>query len=202
MNKINYLFIGKDPYFFNTEKMKVDENAEYKNIQLKNYPTENVAFFPYYTDGKRENNNEWLNIVTFRRIIGLLSKKQLSCIDDFHTTFQKKPEQIAFDYQKKGVYFCNLNEIKANITKESINSLIIENDNKFWEIDTNTKVLCFGSDAIKYFKTKQLYKNHSSNLGTFPHPSSNNYNVFWKHYDKDFNPIIHNLDIDLLPPTP
>ncbi|MDW4114059.1 hypothetical protein QI059_08100 [Staphylococcus saprophyticus] len=198
MEKIKYLLIGESPYFYNKDDKTVEENPEYKNIQLQNYPTNNVAFFPYYTDEKSENNNQWLNIVTFRRIIGLLSKKQLSYKDDFYNIFQKTPKQIAMDYQKDKVYFCNLNEM--NIIN-NINYLTIENNYQKWKIDSTTNILCFGSKAINYFNSND-FSNYSLKIATFPHPSSNNYNVFWKHYDKDFNPVIHNLDIDLLPPTP
>ncbi|MDW4036952.1 hypothetical protein QI102_08275 [Staphylococcus saprophyticus] len=199
MEEIKYLFIGESPYSYIKKDKKIKEKADYKNIQLPNYPTDSVAFFPYYTDNKIESNKEWLKIVTFRRIIGLLSNKRLSYEDNFYDIFQKTPKQIAKAYQKEKAYFCNLNEI--TIKKKNSNYLTIENNNKEWKIDSTTKILCFGREAIKYFTSSDFYE-YKLKIATFPHPSTNNYNVFWKHYDKNFNPIIHNLDIDLLPPTP
>ncbi|MDW4040332.1 hypothetical protein QI322_06980 [Staphylococcus saprophyticus] len=191
IEKINYLFVGESPYF----KDKKKEERKYYNIEPKyNYPTELVAFFPEYVNNHKDNI---FKITTYKRIIGLLNNDRVSINDSSN---YDSANNIVKKYKEQGTYFCNLNELKDLITF-SERSLKIAKKNTTWIIDSTTKILCFGSDAINYFTSTDFYK-YKLNIATFPHPSPNNYNVFWKHYDKDFNPIIHNLNIDLLPPTP
>ncbi|EZX23446.1 hypothetical protein V070_00927 [Staphylococcus aureus C0673] len=191
IEKITYLFVGESPYF----KDKKKEEREYYNIKPEfDYPTELVAFFPEYVNNHKGNI---FKITTYKRIIGLLNNDRVS-VDD--SSNYDSPINIVKKYKEQSIYFCNLSELK-NLITFSENSLKITKNEKTWIIDSTTKILCFGSEAINHFTHTDLYK-YKLKIATFPHPSPNNYNVFWKHYDKDFNPIIHNLDINLLPPTP
>ncbi|WP_404397970.1 hypothetical protein [Mammaliicoccus sciuri] len=198
MEKIKYLFIGKEPFAYkkndesNDDKNK-ESTPEYTNIQLPNYPTKNVAFFPKFNSDIESKNP--LEIQAFRRILGILYNTKVSKDDDFFQKFGKKnPEKLAIHLQKKGIYFCNLNELKDN------KYFTLDNDNYKWLIDKNTKLLCFGSDPIKKI-TKIVIENNLplENLSTFPHPAKNNSHIIWQHYDKNFTPTTYNLKLKNLP---
>lgn len=202
---IKYLFIGNSDY----NPIKED----FENLTLENYPTDTVAFFPNH------NNSECLEIVSFKRILGLLYDKKISKNDDFlNITNYKTPRELAKKLQKDKIYFCNLDRIKGNsrIIFPDIN-FKIKNSNKdnhseekcgnqndvektIWKITKDTKILCFGSDPIKDI-TKKVKDNKLpiENLSTFPHPSKNNSNKFWKSFDEEYNPIEYNKRLENRP---
>ncbi|WP_426703920.1 hypothetical protein [Staphylococcus shinii] len=223
MEEIKYLFVGKEPYYY---KKKVDNNSneneinkgdvneegrseddvseknapKYTNIQLPNYPSKNVAFFPKFNSDIKDINKESLKIVSFRRILGILYNMEISKDDDFAQKFGKEnPEQLALHLQEKGIYFCNLNELNGLNESQTI-TLNDKNDTDKWLISKNTKLLCFGSDPISKI-TKKVIENNLplENLSTFPHPAKNNSHIIWQHYDKEFNPTTYNLKLQNLP---
>ncbi|KAA9274324.1 hypothetical protein I3V49_04330 [Staphylococcus epidermidis] len=211
--QIKYLFIGISDY--NPTK------SEFTNVTLEDYPTDTVAFFPNH------NNNKYLEIVSFKRILGLLYDKQISKKDKFlNITNCKTPTELAKKLQEEEIYFCNLDKIKGNsriIFPDK--NFKVKNDDKdsysgdksgnpnnvektIWKITKDTKVLCFGSDPIKDI-TKKFEENNLpiENLSTFPHPSKNNSNEFWKCFDKEYDPIEYNKRLENRPkfnnsPTP
>ncbi|WP_204189671.1 hypothetical protein [Mammaliicoccus sciuri] len=199
MEEIKYLFIGKEPFAYRKNKDKNKESTpKYTNIQLTNYPTKNVAFFPKFNSDNETKNP--LEIHAFRRILGILYNTKVSKDDDFIQKFGKEnPKNLARHLQEKGIYFCNLNELKDNkyITLDNNNN---NNDNYKWLIGKNTKLLCFGSDPINEITEIVIDNNLPlENLSTFPHPAKNNSHIIWQHYDKNFTPTTYNLKLKNLP---
>lgn len=191
MEEIKYLFVGESPYYADTPK----NSRMYYNIKPKSdYPTELVAFFPEYQNG---NTGKLFEIVTYKRILGVLYNERIKKIDEDQYL---SPIQIVELWKDKGIYFCNLSELKDLINIDNDKFLTIENKctNKKWKVTSNTKILCFGKQAIKHFNSRKYRKYDFKNIGTFPHPSTDSF-VFWQYYDNEFEPYIHNLNINLFP---
>lgn len=202
---IKYLFIGVSDYN--------PSNKKYTNVTLDDYPTDTVAFFPNH------KNNDWLKIVSFKRILGLLYSKKISTEDIFwNITSSKSPCELAKNLQEKGIFFCNLDRIKVtNNIQFPIKNFEVEKNKKLkgfkklnpeqkdnkkhvWNITKSTKILCFASDPIKEI-TKMVVENNLplENLSTFPHPAKNNNHIIWKNFDNEYEPITYNLKINNSP---
>lgn len=198
---IKYLFIGVSDYS--------PKKNKYKNVTLENYPTDTVAFFP------EQNTNGCLEIVSFKRILGLLYNEKISTKDKFsNITNFETPKELAKNLQDKKIFFCNLNRLKGtkNIKFPNKNFDIDKNrktgnwenlkpkqkdNNKYvWKITKSTKILCFGSEPIKEM-TKKVIENNLpfENLSTFPHPAKNNNHIIWQHFDNEFEPTTYNLKL-------
>lgn len=202
---IKYLFIGVSDYN--------PSNKKYTNVTLGDYPTDTVAFFPNHKD------NDWLKIVSFKRILGLLYNKKISTEDIFcNITSSKSPCELAKNLQEKGIFFCNLDRIKVtNNIQFPIKNFEVEKNKKLknfkklnpkqkdnkkhvWKITKSTKILCFGSDPINEITEIVIDNNLPlENLSTFPHPAKNNSHIIWQHYDKNFTPTTYNLKLKNLP---
>lgn len=183
--EIDYLIVGNSN--FNPS------DSSYTNIKLNYYPTDTVAFFPNHI------NNDWLEIVSFKRILGFLYDIKMSNKQNFSTvTLCNNPKSLALKLRKKRIYFCNLVDIqKSNsITFPKNNFILTKTNGLVWKISDNTKILCFGSDPIKEM-TKKVIENNLpfENLSTFPHPAKNNNHIIWQHFDNEFEPTTYNLKL-------
>ncbi|MDW4190076.1 hypothetical protein QI203_01670 [Staphylococcus saprophyticus] len=178
MNKAKILVIGKNSYN--------PSNKNYSNMQIDDYPTDNVAFFPY----KKAKNYNLYELTTYRRIIGFIKNKKFK-----ETEFNKlpTPKTLANAFKEKGVYFINALEF-------DLDGFTIQSENKKNKLlfDSSTKILCFGTHAIDKFEGY-------NNVHNFPHPSPLNNNEFWENYDDkyskkkyDFN---YKFDQNYLPNT-
>lgn len=154
MKQVKTLFVGKDPYN--------PQNKKYKNLNIDNYPTENVAFFPELTDP----NHCLFKITTYRRMIGFIYNQEFT-----KSEFNKldSPKKIAKEFMRNDIYFLNASEFE-------LNNNILKTENTELFLNKKTQVLCFGTDAIKKFKSFKSIKK-------FPHPSPLNNNEFWDDYD-------------------
>lgn len=160
MNKAKILIIGKNSYN--------PSNKNYSNLQLDDYPTANVAFFPR----KKNESYNLYELTTYRRILGFVKNQKIT---EPNFNILPTPESLANDFMKKGVYFINALEF-------DLDGFTIQSENKENKLffDESTKILCFGTDAIDKFEN---YKN----VHNFPHPSPLNNNIFWKKYDAEYS---------------
>ncbi|MDW3867066.1 hypothetical protein QI345_04685 [Staphylococcus saprophyticus] len=152
----NCIIIGERPY---------GENNNYKALEIENYPTGIVAFFPEILD---ENYNLY-ELDTYRRIQGFLHSKPLSNLEINNLD---SPKKLVENYLKKKIYFINQDKITVKESK------ILYGDKAIFSIN-NTKIICFGNYAIDKFK-------NFSNTVECPHPSSQVSHKFWDKYDEKY----------------
>lgn len=176
MESMKYLLVGQEPY---------DNNGDYGPTEMEcgEYPFDIAAFIPTFKNLKNPK------VITYIRVINLLrgqkeSWSSLKC----ETLYNDAGKKLVKEYAKKGVYFCNKNDLeKEYFTSESTKV------KKYWEINADTIILLFGSEAIK----KAGEYADRENVFKIPHPSKNNTNSFWKEYDNDTNFTDHSSPKDI-----
>lgn len=165
MINANCILIGESPY---------GENKNYKALEMKEYPTGIVAFFPEIL--KKDYDLDKLD--TYRRIQGFLhskplSKEEINSLDS--------PKKLAQDYLNKGIYFINQDQI-------SIIESEIHYKNEAIFCISKTKIICFGDKAFEKFE-------NISNVIKCPHPSRQVSHKFWEKYDHKYrNDYDYNFD--------